>query len=170
MAHSLWRARPLVRWSVDDYCLLIFGRFRCPGGPCSCRSIDPVRSFFPPGGVPWLFKQKRHYNKNPQRRKVPGVGAETMLTRRQPPPIVSTTPVASTCVVVFAVPVILNGVPRWSSSAVDADRCHHQREPRHCHTYVHCPASGADIEVLFEDPAIRTNSGGYVPPQTITLP
>lgn len=117
------------------------------------------------------FKQKRHYNKNPQRRKVPGVGAETMLTRRQPPPIVSTTPVASTCVVVFGVPVILNGVPRWSSSGggMPTGATINAARDTVTLTYI-APQAGADIEVLFEDPAIRTNSGGYVPPQTITLP
>jgi len=117
------------------------------------------------------FTKTRHYNKNPQRRKVPGIGAENELTRRQPPPVVSATPVASTLVIVFGVPVILRGIPQWQSSAGGFPNAAAISAGNTTVTLSYTqPQAGADIEVPFEDPGIRTNSGGYVPPQTITLP
>lgn len=115
-----------------------------------------------------MFKQRKHYNKTPMRRKIPGVGAETYRGTRTPIGIVGADGVAEVVTVQFDQPVILKGLPGWTDNGSE--------------TVIAAVATGPDtieltfsgsattpLTIPFEDPGIRNSAGGYVRPASQVL-
>ena len=123
--------------------------------------------------MPSMNRQQRRYNKNPQRRKIPGVGAENLRGSRTPITIESAVRTGNFLDLTFNQPIILKGVPQYENdndntlplSATVSDPAN---------TIVRLVYTGAttgqNFIVPFEDPAIRNNAGGYVTQQTLTAP
>lgn len=119
-----------------------------------------------------MFKQARRYNKNPQRRKVPGVGAENMLARRTPIGVDSVifggSP-GSTCDVTFDGPAFWTGIlPAWEGptgqtvtgvSVVGGSVLRF--------SWSASITTADEITIPFEDPSVRNTAGGYVRPPVV---
>ena len=113
------------------------------------------------------FRQKRHYNKNPQRRKVPGVGAEAQLTRRTPIVPETVGPNSSNAIaIVFDGPCSLNeGILPLLTCGAFACNGASQTSPNTI-TFLFAglgPFTG-DVRIPFEDPSVRNQAGGYMQP------
>ena len=113
-----------------------------------------------------MFRGTRRYNKNPQRRKVPGTGAENRLARRTPINItVAEAGVGSAMLdVEFDGPWIYTGIlPAWTatggltvlSAAVVGTNIFRV-------TWSANIVATNVITIPFEDPSIRNSAGGYV--------
>lgn len=116
--------------------------------------------------MPAFTKQNRRYNKNPQRRKIPGVGAEATRPRRTP--IIPTIPPRATSAVVivtFNVPVIVKGLPGWTGPTAQHVISVVQNSPTQLTlTFSASIITETLITIPFEDPAIRHMAGGFVQP------
>lgn len=110
-----------------------------------------------------MFRQKRSYNKTPSRRRVPGVGAQTQLTRRTPIGINSFTHTTDTGTVTFDQPVILTGLPGWTDAASHTVVSAVMTSPT-VMTIVFSGTITTPVSIPFEDPAVRNSAGGYVRP------
>jgi hypothetical protein len=115
--------------------------------------------------MPSMNGQNRRYNKNPSRRKIPGVGAQTYRGQRTEIQVVAVTVNSSAALVEFNQPVILKGVPQVArQGGVLPDTA----SINSTNTIVELQYPGVttptDVNFPFEDPGIRNNVGGYVRP------
>jgi len=119
------------------------------------------------------FVKSRHYNKNPQRRKIPGVGAEERRTRHRPLTITSITaniidPTRPT--VLFAeVPIVSGVVPGWTMGAETAIAVERVTDTQWRVVFSGAIVATDEIVIPFEDLAFRNSAGGYVNQQTIEV-
>lgn len=119
-----------------------------------------------------IQRPKKHYNKNPIRRKATSTGgAANRRGTRTPITFSMSTPTVNATTVTFNQPVSITGVPGWFdtstptvtvSSAVQLTALTAQFNWA-------APPSVA-ITVPFEDPAIRNAVGGYVNAGSVTFP
>ena len=113
-----------------------------------------------------MFKQRKHYNKTPSRRKVPGTGAQTIRVRRTPIEIVSLTHnaiVTTHTAVVFDQPVIYTGIlPGWTKGGTTVIGVIQIDAVTFTLTWSALIVATDVIDIPFEDPAFRNNAGGYV--------
>ena len=116
-----------------------------------------------------MFKQRKHYNKSPMRRKIPGVGAETLRGRRTEilPTLVGI--VGNVVTVTFDQAVIVS----MPSGVLDDDGntplSFTQPAPNQvAWTFAATPQD--TIEFPFEEPSVRNTAGGYVRPGVYTEP
>jgi hypothetical protein len=111
---------------------------------------------------------RRRYNKTPQRRKIPGVGAQTQRGHRTPINIVSAEGVAEVVTVVFDQPVVLHGLPGWTGANDAAVVSAEMTDAVTCvMTFATTPTT--PLTIPFEDPGIRNSVGGYVRPASQVL-
>ena len=113
-----------------------------------------------------MFKQRKHYNKSPMRRKVPGVGAETYRGTRTPITFTWATDALPTdAIVTFDQAVVAKGtLPAWSINSVGVTLLSATMETATT-ARLHFSGSIATaslITVPFEDPTFRNSAGGYV--------
>lgn len=104
---------------------------------------------------------RRRYNKTPQRRKIPGVGAQTQRGHRTPINIVSADGTLAVLTIVFDQPVILNGLPGWLGAGGEHVISAVMTDPVTCEMTFSATVT-SPVVIPFEDPAIRNNVGGYV--------
>lgn len=114
------------------------------------------------------FTARRRYNKTPQRRKIPGVGAQTYRGVRTPIGIVSGDATGDVATVVFDQPVILKGLPGWTDVNGDTVVSAVMTDPVTCEM-TFSGAAGTPLTIPFEDPGIRNSVGGYVRPASLVL-
>ena len=110
-----------------------------------------------------MFKQRRHYNKTPSRRKVPGVGAENERGRRTPIGIVSASHALGVLTVTFDQPVILKGLPGWTDNGGHVITAAVMTSAT-VGSFTFDGTVATPLTIPFEDPGIRNSAGGYVRP------
>ena len=123
--------------------------------------------------MPSMNRQQRRYNKNPQRRKIPGVGAENLRGSRTPITIDSATRTMSFLDIVFTTPVILKGVPQYidQTTGLPPDSAiMNSTDNTEIRLVYGSATTGHDFVVPFEDPAVRNSAAGYVTQQTLVAP
>ncbi len=111
--------------------------------------------------MPGITRINRRYNKNPARRKIQGVGAQTARAVRTPIAISSFSHSTVTGTVTFNQPVILTGVPAWVDSAAHTPVSAVMTSPT-VMTIVFSGTITTPVTIPFEDPAIRNSAAGYV--------
>ena len=113
-----------------------------------------------------MFRGTKRYNKNPQRRKVPGVGAENKLASRTPIRISEfDAGVGSPQVdVVFDGPCFYTGIlPGWTATGGLTVISAVQQAPDTIRfTWSANIVATNIVTIPFEDPSIRNSAGGYV--------
>lgn len=110
------------------------------------------------------FKQKKHYNKTPQRRRISGVGAEARRVRRTPITFVWEVSTVN-ALVTFDQPVIYSGIlPAWDPGVMGADivSVSQSGPAAFTITFDATIAAATEMTVGFEDPSFRNHAGGYV--------
>jgi hypothetical protein len=116
--------------------------------------------------MPGFTRTSTRYNKNPARRKIPGVGGETYRGARTPISVSDATVTTTQVDVTFDQPVILKGVPGWTSTSgviVSATSL----SPTIVRTVWTLTQAATLISCPFEDPGIRNSAGGYIRNATI---
>lgn len=109
------------------------------------------------------LKAPRRYNKTPSRRKVQGVGAQTIRGRRTPINVNDTAVSGTGVDVTFDQTVILQGIPHYKSANNHYPTGAVQDQDGIVNLeYGVTPTLPITIE--FEDPAVRNKAGGYVIP------
>lgn len=122
-----------------------------------------------------MTRQQRRYNKNPLRRKIPGVGAQNRPTVRTPIGIVSAVLSVNQITVTFDTAVFSPALPGWSAPpALGSDQRTVSAVTQVSPVEFVLTMSGAvlaasDLTIPFEDPGFRNTAGGYVRPPTFTL-
>ena len=114
------------------------------------------------------MKTRKRYNKTPQRRKVPGIGAQTDRGNRTPIGIISSTADTAELTVVFDQPVVLKGLPGWVGAGSETVIAAEMTDPVTCVMTFSAPVT-APVAIPFEDPGIRNNVGGYVRVSEVTF-
>lgn len=120
-----------------------------------------------------MFRPTRRYNKNPARRKVPGVGAENRIgTRSFIVLVTADAGLASPDVLMtFDHAVFYTGIlPGWTvvaggQTVIAAEQ---QSPTTVLFTFSADVAAAALLSIPFEDPSIRDSAGGYVRTQNLT--
>ena len=107
------------------------------------------------------MKTRKRYNKTPQRRKIPGVGAETERTRRTPINIDSAVGALAVLTVVFDQPVVLKGLPGWVGAGSEVVISAVMLDAVTCEMTFGATVT-SPVSIPFEDPGIRNTAGGYV--------
>lgn len=120
--------------------------------------------------MPTFAKAVRRYNKTPSRRRVQGVGAETVRPVRTP--IVPT--FGATALnhsdVQFGQPVTWNGeLPPWPNDGPGVVSACVQLTPSSFRITWDAAGAGDIVTIPFEDPTFRNMAGGYVQPGQYTL-
>lgn len=110
------------------------------------------------------LKTPRRYNKTPSRRKVQGVGAQTLRGRRTPIKPTFGIPSTTHVQVTFDQPVIYTGIlPGWVGPTGQTVVSLVIDDPLNVTlAFSSAVAGGTDVTIPFEDPAFRNNAGGYV--------
>ncbi len=120
-----------------------------------------------------MFKQARRYNKNPQRRKVPGVGAENKLAGRTPIVIEEGNAGVGSPQVdfVFDGAVFYTGIlPAWTVTGGITVISAVQQSPDTIRIEFSANVVATNIVTIpFEDPSIRNTAAGYVRNMTFEL-
>jgi hypothetical protein len=119
-----------------------------------------------------IQRPKKHYNKNPIRRRVQATGgAANQLGSRTPIDFAMGSSTTTTNTVTFNQPVVINGIPAWfdtSSTTITVTGISQLTATTAAVTWNSAPSVA--ITVPFEDPAIRSRTGGYVLPGSHTFP
>ncbi len=113
--------------------------------------------------MPSMNRQQRRYNLTPQRRKIPGVGAEATRPRRTPILVNSFSHSTITGTVTFNQAVVLSGIPNWPDNSGHLPISAVMASPT-VMTVVYDGSIATPVTIPFEDPAIRNNAGGFVRP------
>lgn len=121
-----------------------------------------------------MFRPTRRYNKNPARRKVPGVGAENRIGTRTPVVIGSANPLTAPNVIVevqFDEPCFYTGIlPAWTGPAGQTVVSVTVIDALNIRVTFSATLTTADeITIPFEDPSVRNQSGGYVRNASVVL-
>lgn len=111
---------------------------------------------------------RRRYNKTPQRRKIPGVGAQVQRGHRTPINIVSCEGTLAVVTVVFDQPVVLHGLPGWTDNGGETVIAAEMTDAVTCQMTFSATAV-TPLTIPFEDPGIRNSVGGYVRPASQVL-
>lgn len=115
---------------------------------------------------------RRRYNKTPQRRKIPGVGAQTFRGSRTPIGVVSISEAMSVVTVTFDQPVQLGPVlPGWTATAGAATVVSVAQfgVAGNVFKVTFSEAPTGEIDIPFEDPGFRNSAGGYVRDSSIPI-
>jgi hypothetical protein len=113
------------------------------------------------------MRTRKRYNKTPQRRKIPGVGAETYRGTRTPILIVQSGSLGGMILsVTVDQPVLVTGIPQYpDDNGILPTACDVSGPTTFDLTYPSVPAAPAHIP--FEEPAVRNSAGGYVRSLTV---
>lgn len=119
--------------------------------------------------MPGFTRKISRYNKNPARRKVPGVGGETYRgTRVNFTAVFDGAALSADVTVTFSKPVIYGGIlPGWTGGGAQTVTGVTQTSATvWVVQFSAAMGAGVPLTVPFEDPSFRDSSGGYLQPGT----